>query len=98
MNLKEEKSPQIEEPKIEEPIKTETHDNKEESLESLKSEVISNQQENIKQEELEKLIANPMSMKDPRVQQLRSELDKLRQQLGGSSQAGTDQRPITVIR
>jgi hypothetical protein len=49
------------------------------------------------QEELEKLIANPMSMKDPRVQQLRSELDKLRQQLGGS-QAGTDQRPITVIR
>jgi hypothetical protein len=50
------------------------------------------------QEELEKLIANPMSMKDPRVQQLRSELDKLRQQLGGSSQAGTDQRPITVIR
>jgi hypothetical protein len=37
-------------------------------------------------------------MKDPRVQQLRSELDKLRQQLGGSSQAGTDQRPITVIR
>jgi hypothetical protein len=34
---------------IEEPIKTETHDNEEESLESLKSEVSSNQQENINQ-------------------------------------------------
>ena len=50
------------------------------------------------QEELEKLIANPMSMKDPRVQQLRSELDKLRQQLGGSSQAplGSRENPIPI--
>jgi len=50
------------------------------------------------QEELEKLIANPISMKDPRVQQLRSELDKLRQQLGGSSQAplGSRENPIPI--
>lgn len=51
-----------------------------------------------KQEELEKLIANPISMKDPRVQQLRKEIDDLTRQLGGSSQAplGSRENPIPI--
>lgn len=50
------------------------------------------------QDELKELTSNPISMKDPRVQQIRSELDKLRQQLGGSSQAplGSRENPIPI--